>query len=424
MSKDHEVLKQRLSCLSAAQRALLAHRLGGETTGAETSGAAGASMPKEPPRRVDVDAEGRQVAVFPASNGQQRMWFMHHYMPDSAVYCRPTAFCLRGPLQVTMLEAAFDRVIQRHETLRTTFAIEEGELVQRIDSSSTFRLEHVPAAQAMAEDRKTAAEHCIEKAACLPLDLAAAPPFRVVLASIEHGEHLLLIVMHHIISDGWSDSNLCRELSAIYAALTAGTPVHLPELSVQFTNYSVWQRRRLECGALDGQATYWRRKLAGEPEPLEIPADRTRSATKSFRGGECSLEIDRALVTALKTRAKERNATLFMVLLAAFKVLLHRYTGQTDVLVGVPIANRQRPEMEGLIGLFANTLVMRTAVSGDATFEELLNRVKKTALEAYENQDMPFELLVRLLQVRRDASRTRYFKPPSRCKISRKATFN
>ncbi len=409
VSEGREVIKQRLSSLTPAQRALLARRFNGERTHAETTGGAHVSMPKEPPLRVDVDGDGSQVAVHPASNGQQRIWFMHHFMRDCPAYCTPMAYHLRGSVPVLRLEEAFHQVIQRHESFRTTFAMEKRGLVQRIASSSTFRIEHAPVLRAPAEDRMSAAKHCIEKAACLPFDLAAAPPFRVVLASIRHDEHLLLVVMHHIITDGWSFSNLCRELSTIYAALTAGVPVTLPELPVQFAGYSAWQRRRLESGAFEEQAAYWKRKLSGDPEPLNIPADRLRPATESFRGGDCSLEIDRELVTALKARAQERNATLFMVLLAAFKVLLHRYTCQTDVLVGVPIANRQRPEAEGLIGLFANTLVMRTEVSGDAAFEEILDRVRQTALEAYEHQDMPFEVLVRLLQVRRDAGMTPLF---------------
>ena len=409
MSEHREAVKNRLSALTPAQRTQLARRLNeakGTTASADT---AHAPIPKEPPRRVDVDAEGRQVAVYPASHGQQWMWFMHHYMPDSPVYNSPMAFHLRGSVNVPVLESAFQRVIERHGNLRTTFAMEEGELVQRVASSSTFRLEHVSSAQTPTEDRNKAAGLCIETSACLPFDIAAAPPFRAVLVSIEPDEHLLLVVLHHIISDGWSRSNLCRELSAVYAALATGAPVNLPELSVQYADYSAWQRRRQEDGAFEQQAAYWKSKLAGEPEPLHLPSDRSRPAEESFRGGECSLEIDRELVSALKARAQEGNATLFMILLAAFKVLLHRYTGQTDVLVGVPIANRQRPEVEGLIGLFINTLVLRTAVPGDATFEELLGRVKETALEAYEHQDMPFDLLIRLLQVRRDSNRKALF---------------
>ena len=300
-------------------------------------------------------------------------------------------------------------MIERHDNLRTTFAMEQDQLVQRVASYSAFRLDQWPATQAFAVDRKAAAEHCIEHAAAAPFDLAAAPPFRVVLAATGRDAHLLLIAMHHIITDGWSVSNLCRELSAIYAALSAGAAAALPELPVQVADYSAWQQGLLASGALEQQASYWNNKLAGEPEPLDLPADRSRPAAESFRGGECSLPIDQALVTTLKVRAQQSECTLFMLLLAAFKVLLHQYTGQTDVLVGVPVANRQRPELQGLIGLFANTLVMRTAVSGEATFEQLLQSVKETALGAYEHQDMPFELLVHQLRVRRDASRTPLF---------------
>ena len=399
-------LKQRLAGLSADQRARLIRRLGEDKSQTVTSSGSPAAIPRARPQRVE---EHPRVTVYPASQGQQRMWFLHHYASESPVYCVPSAFHLVGPLNVAWLEAAFAAVIQRHDMLRTTFAMENGELFQRVAASSAFRLQQINLEAIPADIRKTAAERSLDEETCRPFDLAAGPPFRAVLVRLQSTEHVLLLVLHHIISDGWSRSNFYRELSAAYAALAAGRPVPMRELPVQFADYSAWQKDWLAGGALAAQADYWKTKLAGEPEPLDLPSDRVRAATESFRGGRCSRRLEPGLVAALKTRAQEEGATLFMILLAAFKTLLHRYTGHDDLIVGVPIANRQRVEVEGLIGFFANTLVMRTTFPDDLTFRELLRRVQATAVEAYANQDMPFERLVELLQVRRDASRTPLF---------------
>lgn len=418
-SRDIESIKQRLSSLNPAQRDLLARRLANRKPVPQASaeeapvfGTPARPSPviaKDPPHRIVVDAEGRQSAWYPASNGQQRMWFLHQYRPDSPVYNSPAAFHLHGPLQIALLESVFHRVVERHASLRTTFAMEEGELMQRIASLGRFELEQVQIPQSLPADRRAVAEQWIEDAARTIFDLGATPPFRALLFSLEPDEHLLLVVMHHIITDGWSLSNLWRELSILYSSLATGASAGLPALDVQFTDYSAWQRRRLNSSAFEQQATYWKSKLAGEPEPLDLPLDGRRSATESFRGANCSLQIDERLVTALKAWTMTRRATFFMVLLAAFKVLLYRYTGQADLLVGVPIANRQRPEVEGLIGLFTNTLVMRTAVTGEMSFEQLLQQVRETALEAYEHQDMPLEQLLQLLELRRDISRSPLF---------------
>src|SRR5205809_3097967 len=398
-------LKQRLAGLSANQRALLLRRLGEDKSEVVSAGEWRA-IPRAQPLRVE---EHPRVAVYPASRGQQRMWFLHHYAPGSPVYCVPSAFHLVGPLNVAWLEAAFGAVIQRHDMLRTTFAMENERLFQRVAASPAFQLRQINLEAIPADIRKASAERCLAEETCRPFDLAAWPPFRAVLIRLQPTEHVLLLVLHHIISDGWSRSHFYRELSAAYPALASNRPAPVRELPVQYADYSAWQEDWLESGALKTQTAYWKTKLASEPEPLELPSDRARLATESFRGGRCSRRLDPQLTTALKARAQEEGATLFMILLAAFKTLLHRYTGHDDLIVGVPIANRQRVEVEGLIGFFANTLVMRTTFPTDLTFRELLRRVKQTAVEAYANQDMPFERLVELLQVRRDASRTPLF---------------
>src|SRR5438094_3551679 len=402
---DPVALKQRLAGLNAGQRALLARRLGEEKSKAASRGESRV-IPRAQPLRME---EHPRVAVYPASRGQQRMWFLHHYAPGSPVYCSPSAFHLVGPLNVAWLEAAFGAVIQRHDMLRTTFAMENGELFQRVAVSSASQLRQINLEAIPADIRKASAERCLAEESCRPFDLAAGPLFRPVLIRLQPTEHVLLLVLHHIISDGWSRSNFYRELAAAYQTLASGRPATVRKLPVQFADYSAWQEDWLEGGALKTQTAYWKTKLAGEPEPLELPSDRARPATESFRGGRCSRRLDPQLTTALKTRAQEEGATLFMILLAAFKTLLHLYTGHDDLIVGVPIANRQRVAVEGLIGFFANTLVMRTTFPTDLTFRDLLRRVTQTAVEAYANQDMPFERLVELLHVRRDASRTPLF---------------
>jgi amino acid adenylation domain-containing protein len=394
---DSTALKRRLAGLNANQRALLVRRLGeGESN----------VIRKARPLHVE---ERPRVSVYPASHGQQRMWFLHHYAPESPVYSVPSAFHLVGRLNVAWLEAAFRAVIQRHDMLRTSFAMENGELFQRVAVSSDFQLQQLSLEGIPADTRKASAESRLAEEACRPFDLAAGSPLRALLVRLQPGEHVLLLVWHHIVADGWSRSNFYRELSEAYQALATGRPAPIRRLPVQFADYSAWQKDWLEGGALETQTAYWKAKLAGEPEPLDLPSDRARPATESFRGACCSWRLDPELTAALNTRAQEEGATLFMILLAAFKVLLHRYTGQDDVSVGVPIANRRLVEVEELIGFFANTLVMRTTFSTALTFRELLRRVKDTAVEAYANQDMRFERLVEVLQVRRDASRTPLF---------------
>ncbi|PYL70307.1 MAG: non-ribosomal peptide synthetase, partial [Verrucomicrobia bacterium] len=287
--------------------------------------------------------------------------------------------------------------------------MENGELFQCVATSSAFQLQQINLEAISADTRKASAERCLDEETCRPFDLAAGPPFRAALVRLQPTEQVLLLVLHHIISDGCSRSNFYRELSAAYETLATGRPVPMRDLPVQFADYSAWLNDWLEGGALEEQTAYWKTKLAGELGPLDLPSDHARPATASFRGGRRSQRLEASLTDALKARAQEEGATLFMILLAAFKALLHRYTGHDDLIVGVPIASRPRVELEGLIGFFANTLVVRTTFPDDITFRELLRRVKETAVEAYANQDMPFERLVELLQVRRDASRTPLF---------------
>src|SRR3989454_8674380 len=249
---DAIVLKQRLAGLSANQRALLVRRLAEGKSEAASTGEWHA-IPRAQPLRVE---EHPRVTVYPASHGQQRMWFLHHYAAESPVYCVPSAFHLVGPLNVAWLEAAFSAVIQRHDMLRTTFAMEDGELFQRVAASSTFQLQQTNLEAIPADTRKASAERCLAEETCRPFDLAAGPPFRAVLIRLQPTEHVLLLVLHHIISDGWSRSNFYRELSAAYQVLATGRPATVRELPVQFADYSAWQEDWLEGGGLKTQGGY------------------------------------------------------------------------------------------------------------------------------------------------------------------------
>ncbi|HEX8280244.1 MAG TPA: condensation domain-containing protein, partial [Chthoniobacterales bacterium] len=391
---DASALKQRLSALSATQRAQLAGRL------SRGNSSASAAISRAQPLRIEAaptpDNPARTLAIYPAGQGQLQMWFLQYYAPQSPVYNIPQAFRLLGPLNARHLEAAFRIVIQRHDSLRTTFAMEDGRLVQRVASSAAFHLELVDVEPLAIEQRNTGAHRAVEELASRAFDLVAEAQIRARLVRLHGEEHVLVVSVHHIISDGWSQSNLFREISESYRALVSGEEPALAALPLQFADFSVWEEQRLRDSALTDQIASWKAKLAGSTEPLDLATDRPRSGVSSFRGESFSFAIDPQLWSALQQLAQAEGVTLFMLLLSAFKVLLHRHTGQEDVRVGAPIANRPRVETESLIGFFVNTLVMRTAVSADLTFRELLARVKTTAIEAYANSDLSFERLVEM----------------------------
>jgi hypothetical protein len=397
-------LKERLARLNQEQRALLTRRL---AAGRDTSPSdVYLEMVPAVPLRTEVLGQPgespRQIAVYPASHGQQRMWLLHEYSERLPVYVIPSSFHLVGPLDEELLIGAVADVVRRHDTLRTTFVMEDGQLFQHVASGEYFAFE-ARSFQAMPEgEREAAAKRFLEEAASRSFDLAAAPGFRVVLARLGPEEHVLCLVLHHIISDGWSRSNLWRDVAASYKAQATGAEASLPLLPVQFADYAAWQQRQLAGGAFEKQAEYWKMQLAGKLEPLHLPSDRPRPTKESFRGARASIVLDNKLTERLTTRAREEGATLFMILMTAFKILLYRYTGCEDLLVGVPIANRQRLEVEGLVGLFANTLTLRTKLSAELTSRELLRCVKESSIQAYANQDLPFEHLEKMLHLRRD----------------------
>jgi amino acid adenylation domain-containing protein len=334
--------------------------------------------------------------ALPLSSAQERLWFLDRLQPGSAFYNLPIALRLDGALDVPALERAMGGVVARHEALRTTFAERDGVPVQVIAPFRGFVLPVEDLSALDADAREAEAARRATEDAARPFDLAAGPLFRASLLRLAEDAHVLLLNFHHIVGDGWSTDIFFRELSALYAEGDGGTA--LPGLPLQYADFAAWERARLRGDALDRQLAYWTERLAGAPALLELPSDHRRPSVQSHRGGREQMQLDGALVDGLAALGREEGATLFMVLLAAFQTLLHRYAGTDDVVVGSPIAGRTRPEVEGLIGLFVNTLALRTDLSGDPRFREVLRRARTVTLGAYEHADVPFERLVEELR--------------------------
>ena len=352
---------------------------------------------------------GGAGVCFPVSFAQQRIWFLHYLEPTTASYNLPVGFRLSGPIDVGALEESLNEVVKRHDVLRTSFPVRDGRPVQVVVPVRRIALPVVDLTDSPTEGREGEAARLAAVEANRPFDLAQGPLFRARLLRLHEEEHVLIVTMHHIVSDGWSIGILMRELSALYEAFRLGRPSPLPELPIQYADYSLWQHEWLRGDVLETELDYWKRQLAGAPALLEVPTDRRRAAVRSPRGGSLSAICPPGLLERLKALARSENATLFMTLLAAFQLLLSRYTGQEDVPVGSPIAGRTQVETEGLIGFFVNTLVLRGDLSSDPSFRQLLARVREMALEAYAHQDLPFERLVEEMQPVRSPSQTPLF---------------
>ncbi|RYZ43248.1 MAG: non-ribosomal peptide synthetase [Myxococcaceae bacterium] len=341
---------------------------------------------------------------LPLSFAQQRLWFIDQLSPGSPLYNVPMAVRLEGALDVALLEAALREVVRRHEVLRTTFREDSTGPVQVVAPEPTFTLEQRDLTGTDPEE----AWRLAREAASRPFSLVEGPLVRALLLKSSSWQHLLVVVLHHIVSDGWSMALLVREVALHYGALAKGLPAPLPPLAVQYADFGVWQHGWLQGARLEKQLAYWRRQLSGAPSALELPTDLPRPAVRSGRGARHAVSLSRALTDALKALAQQEGASLFMVLLTGFQVLLSRYAGQEDVTVGSPMAGRVRGEVEGLIGLFVNTLVLRTQVEGSAPFRALLRQVRETVLSAQEHQELPFEKLVEELRPERTQGRTPY----------------
>src|SRR6185436_11223239 len=351
---------------------------------------------------------GPRDGAIPLSFAQQRLWFLDQLVPGNPFYNMPANVRMRGPLDMAALTASLGEIVRRHESLRTTFRVLQGRPLQDIAPPPPPGLPAVDLSGLPAAARAAKAHRLGVEESRRPFDLARGPLLRAALARLDENEHLVFATLHHIISDGWSTGVLHGELSRLYQAFAAGQPSPLPELPIQYADFAIWQRQWLQGEVLESQLGYWRERLA-DPPILDLPTDRPRPAISSFRGGSLSTIIPAELRAALGALGRRRGATPYMVLLAAWKALLHCASGQTDLLVGTPIANRNRAEIEALIGFFVNTLALRTDLSGNPTFNDLVERVREVSLGAYARQDLPFEKLVEELHPERDTSRNPLF---------------
>ena len=340
----------------------------------------------------------------PLSFAQQRLWLVLQLDPENVSYNVPEAFLLEGRLNATALAQSFSEIVRRHEALRTTFQIESGEPIQVIAQPQPVAMEVIDLSQLPRPAREETAQRLANEEAWRLFDLARGPLLRVKLLKLEDARHMLLMTVHHIVSDGWSASVLLDELTTLHRAFNLGQSSPLPELPIQYADFAMWQRDWLSGEVLEEQLSYWRKKLSGALPVLELPADRLRPAIQSYRGSVEELELPETLNRKLQSLSNDEGVTLFMTLVAAFIVLVHRYTGQTDICVGMPIANRNRAETENLIGFFVNNLVLRSDIKGNPTFHSFLAQVREETLNAYAHQDMPFEKLVEELQPERSLS--------------------
>ena len=350
----------------------------------------------------------REQAI-PLSFAQQRLWFLDQLEPDSPFYNIPESMRMIGQVDVELLERALNEIVRRHEVLRTTFETVDGKPVQIIHpemklSLTLESLEHFPA-----QEREAAVLQRAQQEAQTAFSLSKGPLLRARLLRLADEENIVLLTIHHIIGDDWSSNVLIQEVSALYAAFASGQPSPLPELAIQYADYAAWQRGFLSGEVLEHQLAYWKKQLAGIPPLIELPTDRPRPAVQSFRGAYQTFILPGDLSDGLIDLARKEGASPFMTLLAAFQVLLARYSGQEDICVGTPIANRGQAELESLIGLFVNTLVLRADFSKELSFRTLLKQVRETCLGAYAHQDLPFEKMVDLIQPERNLSHSPLF---------------
>ncbi|HEY9693236.1 MAG TPA: condensation domain-containing protein [Oculatellaceae cyanobacterium] len=377
---------ERLKNLSPEKRLLLLKALREEAAIAEESNTI--------PRRS-------QLNPCPLSFAQQRLWFLDQLSPGNPAYNLPAAVSLKGQLNIATLEKTFQEIIQRHQVLRTNFALVDGEAVQVISDTATFTLPIINL-QAFAETQQAEIQRLAVEEAQIPFDLTKGLLLRGKLLQLSDSEYVLLFTMHHIISDGWSMGVLVREVAALYPAFCTAKPYPLPELPIQYADFAVWQRQYLQGEELNKQLTYWKQQLSGTLPVLELPTDRVRPTVPTFKGSQHLFVLPLSLTEAIKNLCQQEDVTLFMALLAGFQTLLYGYAKQEDIRVGSPIANRNRVELEGLIGFFVNTLVLRADLSGNPSFREMLVRSRQVCLQAYAHPELPFEKLVQELQPERN----------------------
>jgi acyl carrier protein len=373
---------------------------------AQHVGSAGARMEILPLKRVSRERD------LPLSFAQRRLWFIDQLDPGNGIYNCPVAVRLEGMLNLETLERSVNEIVRRHEALRTRIEVEGGEPWQVIDEWEPRGLEVEDLSGLRVEEREVEARRRAREEAGRGFDLRRGPLMRVKVLKLGEAEHVLLCTMHHIVSDAWSMGVLVREVCALYQAFSmgqAGEASPLEELPVQYADYAIWQREWLKGEVLEAELEYWREQLAGI-EAQQLPTDYPIPAVRNYRGAQQTFLLEAELAAALREQSRREEVTLFMIMLAAFQTLLYRYTGQRDIVVGTPIANRNRVELEGLIGFFVNTLALRVQLSSEDSFQDLLRKVRKMALAAYSRSHVPFEKLVVELAPKRVAGQTPIFR--------------
>ena len=357
---------------------------------------------EEIPRRVPGEP-------CPLSFAQQRLWFIAQLEPGNPVYNCMEALRLTGKLNVPVLEQTFSELVRRHEVLRTTFDLAGGEPVQIVSSEMKLNPRMIDLQSLPESERERQASKLSVEELRWPFDLMRGPLLRVVVLRISEYEHVVVFATHHIVSDGWSKDILVREIIALYSAFAEGRPSPLAELPAQYGDFAIWQRQRLAGPVLQRHLDYWKRHLADAPHMLALPTDHPRPAVPTRRGAYEALTLSSELAHSLRALGRRKGVTLFMTMLGAFDVLLSRYSGQTDFLIGTDIANRRQGTTEALIGFFVNQLVLRVDLAGDPTFNELLERVKEVTLNGYAHQEAPFEKVVEMLSPERNLSHAPLF---------------
>ncbi|HFB67345.1 MAG TPA: non-ribosomal peptide synthetase, partial [Calditrichae bacterium] len=365
--------------------------------------AAEAGMQAPPIEPIPRDGE------LPLSFAQQRLWFLDQLQPGSAFYNIPMALRIKGNLQYDAMNQTIAEIIRRHEVLRTTFENVEGKPRVVIHPPEPVTVPITDLQDLPEAERETRARELAKAEAQAPFDLAKGPLFRVQLLKLAEDDHIALVTVHHIISDGWSMAIFVREVGLLYPKYIKGNGQVLSELKIQYVDYAAWQRKWLQGEVLQRQLDFWKRHLEGAPPVLELPTDKPRPAIQTFNGTVARMAIPSEVLQHVRALSKKENATVFMTVLAAFYVLLHRYSGQDDIVVGTPIAGRSRSELENLIGFFVNTLALRARFTPNITFKELLRQVRETTLGAHAHQDLPFEQLVEELQPERNLSHSPIF---------------
>src|SRR5258706_2056879 len=363
-------------------------------------------------RIADLPSQKRallSLKLNPMSFAQQRLWFLDQLEPGGSAYNLFTGYRLSGLLDMTALQRSLSEIVRRHEVLRTNFAMLEGQLVQILNPADPIELPLVDLTEVPDSERESRLLQLANKEAQHPFDLARGPMLRATLVNLSPEVHVSFLTVYHIVFDCWSMGIFLQEMALLYDAFCSGAPSPLPGLPMQYGDFARWQLQTLQGARFDELLSYWKEQLRDAPPLLELPTDRPRATMQSFAGTQMPFELSPTLSDSLRSLSRQEDATLFMLLLAAFKVLLFRYSGQNNIVVATPVAGRNRSEIEGLIGFFVNTLVLHTDLAGNPSFREVLKRVREVALGAYSHQDLPFEKLVEEIRPGRDTSQNPLF---------------